>query len=351
MKKVLRWMLRGDSPLYIRPTLNPAVIRWFLRFSARCNTRDMHQAASARNAMLNQSMTLYKQLIADEALDCEWEEKGVLFTCRTEPAMEEYGAINTLVEPYGEKATRLDRDDLLRLEPALRDDLAGAWYHETDTHLRPDRLMAEWKRALGDGVNIEEQCAVTDINPGAGTVTVDSVRGQFTAESMVLATGAWSPELGKRLGLKIPVQPGKGYSITMSRPAVCPAIPVLFCERSSVATPWASGYRLGGTMEFTGYREGLSPVRLEALRTAAREYLKDPEGEETVEEWFGFRPMTYDGIPYVGRAGACENVYVATGHNMIGISGAPATGHLIADLITNRDPIIDPALYTPQRVH
>jgi D-amino-acid dehydrogenase len=102
-------------------------------------------------------------------------------------------------------------------------------------------------------------------------------------------------------------------------------------------------------MEFSGYREGLNHVRLDALRAAGREYLKDPLGDETVEEWYGFRPMTYDGIPVISRAPRHPNVYIAAGHNMIGISAAPASGHLIADLITEREPIMDPAPFSIQR--
>ncbi|MDA1086187.1 MAG: FAD-dependent oxidoreductase [Verrucomicrobia bacterium] len=350
MQKALKWMLRGDSPLYIRPTFNPRLIGWLLRFGARCNTQDMHIAARARIAMLDHSMTLYRRLIEDEKLDCDWEEKGLLFACRTEKAMDEYALTASLMEPYGVAAKRLNQVELQALEPALRDDLVGGWHHQDDAHLRPERLMSEWRRALDGDVQFEEQCTVTrmDLNPD-GVHAVDTPRGPFTADAIVLATGAWAPQLAGPLGLNLPVEPGKGYSITMTRPAVCPAIPVLFCERKSVATPWASGYRLGGTMEFSGYREGLNHVRLDALRAAGRAYLKDPLGDETVEEWYGFRPMTYDGIPVISRAPRHPNVYIAAGHNMIGISAAPASGHLIADLITEREPIMDPAPFSIQR--
>lgn len=166
---------------------------------------------------------------------------------------------------------------------------------------------------------------------------------------MLLALGAWSPRLGRELGLRLPVQPGKGYSITYTRPALCPRTPLVLKERSVCVTAWSSGYRLGSTMEFSGYDTTLNRVRLGALRRAAAEYLHEPEGPQQVEEWYGWRPMSDDDLPILGRTGNSENLWLATGHGMLGVSMSAATGLLMSELITGRTPSFDPAPYSPAR--
>src|SRR5262249_22827203 len=150
--------------------------------------------------------------------------------------------------------------------------------------------------------------------------------------------GAWTPFLNEHLGCKVPIQPGKGYSLTMPRPARCPAYPLLFEEDHVAVTPMRSGYRLGSTMEFAGYDATLNPRRLDVLRDAARHSLHEPFTEPVLEAWFGWRPMTYDGLPVIDRSPAWRNVLIAAGHNMLGLSMAPATGRLVAELLSDRTP-------------
>jgi D-amino-acid dehydrogenase len=155
--------------------------------------------------------------------------------------------------------------------------------------------------------------------------------------------------LQRHLGCRIRIQPGKGYSITMPRPAKCPAIPLLFEEDRVAVTPMRSGYRLGSTMEFAGYDTTLDGRRLDLLRDGARHYLQEPYAEPVLEEWYGWRPMTYDGKPLIDRSPALENVFVAAGHNMLGMSMAPATGKLIAEMLANDPPHLDPMPYRLER--
>lgn len=349
--KSLKWMLHRDSPLYIRPGLNLPLISWLMHFARKCNTHDMLAAATARADILVHSRALYNQLMAEEKLACEWEEKGALMVFRTEQAWEEHAEVDAILRQYDLPARRFNRDETLEKEPALREDVWGAWLYEQDAHLRPDRLLKEWRDLLIDrGIAIEEECAVNGFSiENSAIAGVETARGEFTADTYVLATGAFAPELSRPLGLKIPIQPGKGYSITMSRPALCPSMPCLLVERKIGATPWGSGFRLGGTMEFSGYNDDTNKLRLDALRRGAREYLKDPEGDEVCEEWHGFRPMTYDGLPIIGGSPKQSNLYIAAGHNMIGVATAPATGHLIADLITGRETLMNPAPYAIER--
>jgi D-amino-acid dehydrogenase len=265
--------------------------------------------------------------------------------------MQGYAAVNDLLRPHGVAAEALVGKALLDVEPALREDVYGAWYHRADSHVRPDKLLASWKQALArSGVVIEEDCRLERFRCAAGCVEAAVTnRGERAARDFVLAAGAWSAPVAAQLGLKLPMQPGKGYSITMDRPAVCPQIPCYLYERRVVATPWPSGYRLGGTMEFSGFSTALDSRRLAALTAAASEYLTDPVGHPVVEEWAGLRPMTYDDLPVIDRADRFQNLFLATGHGMLGITTAPATGKLAAELICGNPPHIDPAPFSLRR--
>jgi D-amino-acid dehydrogenase len=169
------------------------------------------------------------------------------------------------------------------------------------------------------------------------------------AEAFVFATGAWTPLLGRELGCQIPIQPGKGYSITMPRPALCPEHPLLFEEHRVGVTPMRTGYRLGSTMEFAGYDATLNHGRLALLKAGASHYLHEPFCDPVVEEWFGWRPMTWDSLPIIDRSPALANVWIAAGHNMLGVSMAPATGKLVAELLAGDTPHVDPRPYSAMR--
>jgi D-amino-acid dehydrogenase len=229
--------------------------------------------------------------------------------------------------------------------------LAGAWHYEHDAHLRPDKLMASWRRILSAaGVSVRDHCEIQgfkrDSNKATATLTS---AGDVAGDAFVVATGALTPLLKNHLGCKIPIQPGKGYSITMPRPARCPTIPMIFPETRVAVTPMQSGYRLGSTMEFAGYNATIDRGRLQILRDGARPFLHEPYCEPVQEEWCGWRPMTYDGKPIIGSSPIMNNVTIAAGHNMLGLSMATGTGRLVAELVNGDKPHIDPAPYSPLR--
>ena len=265
-------LLRRTSPLSIKPTLDMGRISWLLRFAGMCRADHVRHAIRARAAILKSSEHLFEALLGPGGLTAEYEKRGVLLVYRSEAAMRGYAAVNDLLRPHGVAAEALIGKALLDVEPALREDVYGAWYHRTDSHLRPDKLLASWKQALArSGVVIEEDCRLERFRCAGGCIDAAVTnRGEYAARDFVLAAGAWSAPVAAQLGLKLPMQPGKGYSITMARPAVCPQIPCYLHERRVVATPWPSGYRLGGTMEFSGFSTALDPRRLAALTAAAR---------------------------------------------------------------------------------
>jgi D-amino-acid dehydrogenase len=351
VRKELFNMLRRHSPLYIEPSLDLDLLLWLLRFASRCRIEHVRHAILARESILKSSNLLYAELVSGGTIEAEYEQRGVLLVYRSESAMQGYEWVNAQLRPHGLAAESMSGKALQDFEPALREDVFGAWYHRADSHLRPDRLLQSWSQALsGAGVEIEEDCALSRFNLCGDRIrTAVTGRGEFSADTYILAAGAWTAQLFGLVGLKLPIQPGKGYSITMGRPALCPATPCYLYERRVVATPWPSGYRLGGTMELSGFSLGLNAERIDALKTAAADYLKDPLGHPVAEEWTGLRPMTYDDLPVIGRAPRFRNLILATGHGMLGITMAPATGRLVAEIVCGVPPHIDPRPFDPGR--
>jgi D-amino-acid dehydrogenase len=348
----LRTLFRHDAPVRIKPRFDPALWAWLFRFARRCTAPHVLEAGRAVQALLNSSRRLYDELMREESLDCEWQTNGLLFVFHSQKAMDHYAETDRLLrQSFDLAAKRYDGDALLQLEPALKPGLAGGWLYKNDAHLRPDKLMSSWQRVLeAHGVTVRTQCEMKGLVRGNGGVRAAATsQGDIPADAVVVATGAWTPLLAEDLGRRVPIQPGKGYSITMPRPALCPKFPLIFEEHRVAVTPMQSGYRIGSTMEFAGYDATLNRQRLDYLRTGASRYLREPFREPVQEEWFGWRPMTYDGKPIIDRSPAFANVWIAAGHNMLGLSMAPATGKLVAELVGKQPPHLDPAPYALSR--
>ncbi|MGH8033214.1 MAG: NAD(P)/FAD-dependent oxidoreductase [Luteimonas sp.] len=349
--RALKWMLTPDAPFYLKPRLDPTLWRWLLGFASHCNPRDWAAAMRARSTILSASRAMLPEWIARYALDCEFAEDGVDYVFRQAAGLQRLTDELPALSALGIAAEVIDGADYVRSEPAVRDGVIGVVRFPGDARLRPDRYVAELARAVrAAGGTIEEGCEVTAIGSDRDGVAVGSPLGSRRARDVLLATGAWSPLLAKAAGLaRIPVQPGKGYSITYDAPALVPRRPLSLYERSVCVTAWDSGFRLGSTMEFSGYDTTLNRRRLDALERGAAEYLHAPVGPVKREEWFGWRPVSVDDVPIIGRALGHPHVWLATGHGMLGVSMSTGTGQLVADLLCARTPHFDPKPYSPER--
>jgi D-amino-acid dehydrogenase len=344
-------MTRRTSPLYIKPELDLPKLMWLLKFAANCNPAHFKRAVVARHDLFSRSRQLYEALFENETIACQWEPQGVLLVFKERALLRQYQRLNAVLRPYGVAATRLSKTEVLQKEPALADDVCGAWYHSVDSHLRPETLVRELKAVLmAREVTITENCALRRLDVSGDAITAAiTTRGTFTADRYVLATGAWSAPIARQLGVRLPVQPGKGYSLTMERPRSPLRFPCYFWERSVVATPWQDGLRLGGTMEFSGFNRDFDAVRIDNLKSAAAAYLREPPGQPVLEQWAGVRPMCSDDLPIIGVSPRNPNLYLATGHGMIGMTAATATAELVTHLITGKNPAFDPVPFSPLR--
>lgn len=350
--RALRWMLTPDAPLYLKPRLDPELWRWLLRFARRCNPEDWMASARARAAILRDSRARIAQWIAHYGLDCRFTAGGLDYVFRDARNFESYAAECEALDALGIATEVIDGPAYLRQEPALRDGLVGAIHFPDDAHLRPDHYTAGLARAIRErGGLIEEQASVRALQPDADGVGVQLADGGTRrGREVVVAMAAWTPRLLRPLGVRLPIQPGKGYSITYGPQPLAPRRPLVLKDRQVFVTAWDDGFRLGSTMEFAGQDSTLNPVRLGALERAAQEYLVQPPAADTaLEKWYGWRPMTFDDLPALGRAPGHPHVWIAAGHGMLGISMSAASGQLMADLITGRDPAIDPFPYRVER--
>jgi D-amino-acid dehydrogenase len=347
----LHALAHPDAPLRIALRLDPTLWRWLFGFARRCNWRDFRAATQAKAPLLLHSRRLTENLIRKESLDCEFEASGTLYVFRDTAQFEHSIWLPRALADIGLPIQTLDVARVHAMEPALKSGVVGAYLNPGDAHLRPDRYVAELARLVrARGGRVEEGVSVTAIErEGARITRVRTSREDFSGREVVLALGAWSPRFARELGLDLPIQPGKGYSITYTRPGLCPRIPLVLKERSVCVTAWSSGYRLGSTMEFAGYDTSLNRTRLDALRRGAAEYLHEPEGPEIVEEWYGWRPMTPDDLPMLGRAPRVDNLVLATGHGMLGVSMSAITGLLISEVIAGKKPSLDLAPYSAAR--
>ena len=352
LREGLKSLLRRDAPFKVVPQWRGAMLRWLWAFARRCNRQWMLEAASHQQALLKSSMREYETLIPEFAIDAQWQPQGLLYVLRTGRGMAVFAAQDAMLRrEFGISARRLEGEELPAFDAALRPGLAGAFHYERDASVRPDALLDGWAASLRNrGVRFEVYCRVTAVRrTGRRVVGLETDCGPRTADHYVLAAGAWTARLAEGLDCPLPLEPGKGYSLTMSRPAKAPAHPMLFPEHRVGATPFRDGFRLGSILELAGFDTRIPQRRIAQLVGSARHYLVEPEGSEVRETWTGWRPITADSLPVIGRVPGLDNAMLATGHHMLGMTMAPATGRLVAEILAEQTPHIAPAPFSPAR--
>lgn len=352
VRSALTSILNPRASFRVKPQLRPALYRWLYEFARRCNTAQALAAAADLKRILDASADEYRGLMREAPLDAEWREAGTLYLFRTATAFKHFADEDVRpLEDFGVRIRHLDGNAIRQFEPGVLEGAVGGFHFEDDACVRPGALCQSWAERLAEaGVHILEHTAMTDLRGKAGRIEgIVTPGGVLEADQYVFALGAWSRALGSRLDIALPVEPGKGYSIVLDRPDPCPNLPILFPETRVVATPFAAGLRLGSMLEFAGWDSSLSAARLQQLIDSAAPYISLPADRRIREPWYGWRPMTWDSLPVIGRPRRVPNAIIATGHNMLGTTLAPATGRLVSDIAMERPPFIDAAAYSPNR--
>ncbi|MFG0254426.1 MAG: NAD(P)/FAD-dependent oxidoreductase [Rhodopirellula sp. JB053] len=345
-------LFNPQAPFRVKPRISPAMWNWMWQFAKRCNHQQVLTVGKHLQAILDASMDEYREIMKEHAFDSEWAENGLLYVLRTQRAMDAFAKSDEmLTEEFGVSATRIEGDQLPSFDPGLKPGLAGAFHYTGDASVRPDRLNQQWVELLrGSGVQFLEDCELSSVEKEGGRIrALVTTEEKLEADHFVFAMGAWSTRWSQELQCRIPIEPGKGYSLTMARADSQPKYPMLFPEHKVGVSPFEDGWRLGSMMEFAGYDETIGDSRIQQLRDSARPYLVASVDGEAEEKWFGWRPMTWDSLPIIGRTKNLHNAFLATGHNMLGLSLAPSTGRLIAELVTGNQTHIDATPYSPSR--
>jgi D-amino-acid dehydrogenase len=339
----IAWLARGDSPFHLRP--RPSLLPWLARFGAASLPRRSATATATLRALTSVSLEAHEAL-ARAGLPTSFARRGILSVYESEPAF-------AAARARGVAEARVLAPDAARaLEPALGPDIAGAIFHPREAHCDPGDFTAalvDGSRALGAEIRTGVETVGLSRSNGR-VVELQTTAGALRPGAVVLAAGAWTKDLAAQAGVHIPLEGGKGYHLEMAAgEARQPHVPLFLEEARVTATPLDGRLRLTGTLELSGMDLRIDPIRLEAIGRAARRALRLSPQARPARIWRGLRPCPPDGLPIVGQADGIANLYLATGHAMLGIALAPVTGEIVADLVTGASPRHDIERFAPSR--
>lgn len=350
----LKWMFNSRSPFYVQPSLNLSLIDWGLKFMRSATQKNVEDAALPLKDIAVFSQDEYRKWNAIEGFDMAFEQKGMLEMFKTEKVAHHAAATVETGKRLGLDVELVDKQGLQALEPHTTINALGAINFKCDAHLYPDKLMAALKKyLLQQGVQLIKG-EVSGFEIGAGKVSkVYCGNTAYDVAEVVIATGSWSREIAAMLDTKIPLMPGRGYSFTLDNPAYTLNHPAILTEGRVAITPFENGakMRYGGTMEVVNTKTPPRYHRVEGIIAAVQDFLPDFKLAMPAKEniWYGYRPTSADGVPYIGKIKRYKNVAVATGHAMLGLSLGAGTGKLVAELVNGEKPSVDLTAFSVER--
>jgi D-amino-acid dehydrogenase len=341
----LKWMFDPASPFYIKPRFDRKFLSWLWKFRGACNEANVNRALPVFSALNAASLDLFDELAALEGVDFNYEKKGIVQIYKTRKELDNGIKEARRLKEYEVESRLLENNELAPYCRPLRTASVGGIFFPRDAQLIPDRFVHQLAGHVeNNGVDLLTSAEVLGFEiSGRKVTTVKTTRGDIQAEEVVLAGGSWSGDLAGKLHIKLPLEPAKGYSVTYKRPPSCPDIPVMLAEAKVVLTPMDDMLRLAGTLELAGFDMSIDNRRLQAIFKSIPDYFPDFDisSLELIEIWRGLRPCSPDGLPYLGRPRRYDNLIIATGHGMKGISLAPVTGKLVSQLAAKESPQID----------
>lgn len=352
--QALRGMLNSSSSFYLKPRLDGELMRWGWLFARACTKRHTRRSAPLLRDLCLASRQLFVEFADITGNSFELKTEGLLNLCHTQQALDqEARGLATLARELGLEAKVLNARQTAAVEPGARLDVAGSVYFPIDAHLTPRKFIPALVALLREmGVQFQWNTSIYGWRTSGGSLAgVQTTTGDFVADEFVLTGGSWSPGMIAGLDLRLPMQPGKGYSLTIQHPRFQFSKSMILKERRVAVTPMGDTLRFGGTMEISGHDSRIRPERVQQLIAAARWYFPDFTAADFagLEPWFGYRPVSPDGLPYLGRLGKFSNLTAACGHAMLGVTLAPISGLLVSDVIAGRKPAIDLRMLNPNR--
>ena len=349
----LKYMLKSTSPFYIKPRLNLPFIQWALKFYQNSNQKTVEKNAPHLSELLNLSRRLMNEIRDDIGDVFEMEEIGCMMMCHSQKTFEEEIKLAEEAKKFGLETQILNREELQKMEPDVELDIYGAVLFKDDAHIHPGKFMVALKKYLeNNGVQFQLNTNVTGFKKSHHKIEeVLTDKGSFSADEIILCGGSRLPELSKKAGFNLLIQGGKGYSYTYDHLEKNIRYPAILVDGRCAVTPWKKSLRIGGTMEFSGNNSVVLIKRMEGIYNSVKLFYPGlnigfPPKDKI---WTGLRPVSPDGLPYIGKARGFDNLLISGGNAMLGISEGAADGQIISDLIEKRSTPIDISAFKVDR--
>ncbi len=349
----IKWMFDSSSPFYMKPRWDIDFFKWSWYFHRSSTIEKVEKAILIIKDINLLSRGLFEAMKASGDMgDFHLERRGLLMLYQTEAAYEHEMEVAKKASSLGLEVSELNKSELEKMEPNIKINANGAIHYECDGHTTPTELMPKLVTHLRSvGVSILTNEEVLDLSlEGSKIKQITTNKGNYNVDEVVLAAGSWSGKLSKKLNVKLPLQPGKGYRINVHRPLGI-SMPAILMERNMAVTPMKGFTRFAGTMEFSGINAVVRKERVLAIANGAKTFFPEITitDEEIADAKTGMRPVSPDGLPYIGKSGKIKNLTFATGHAMMGWSLGPATGKLVSEIISEKKTSMDISALSPDR--
>jgi D-amino-acid dehydrogenase len=351
LRQGLAAMLDSTGPFRIAPRISPSLARWLWLFRGACDASRCRKGMGVLLGLHELSARLHREMGTKREAAWLYRADGLAHVYETPAALVAAARDVEELRSLGLNAEEMSAGDAGRHAEGLQCEIAGGFFFPEDAHADPKlftRSMADLARLSGARVETGVE-ALDLIVDGVRPVRVVTTRGEIEARQVVVAAGVWTLPLLQGLHLRLPMEPAKGYSVDVARPASFAGAPVLLAEESAVLTPLSTTVRVGSVLELAGMDTSIDPHRIERLRRIAARAAGVSSALPSRQVWRGLRPTSPDGLPFIGPVPHHENVILATGHGMLGLSLGPVTGLLVAELAGGATPSVDIAPLSPAR--
>lgn len=342
ISKGMKWMFNSSSPFYIKPRLDLRLAQWLWRFTRSCKPENVERSQELIWNYNELSKREYERIALEEDFDFDFQKKGLLMLYKTKKSEKEEVVIAEKAEKLGLKVEVLDQEGVQRLNPRTRVDVLGGVYYPDDAHIYSNHFMEGMIGFLkSEGVDFISG-KVTSVHYEKNLLkSLELSDGsRRKVDQVVLSSGAWAWKIAKQLGIKLLLEDGKGYSITQRNIEKKPTIPSILTDEKVAITPMGSDLRITGSLEISGLNPSVNQKRVNGFLSAVGKYF--PELKVGIADdhsiWTGYRPLSFDGLPYVGYSERMKNVLIATGHGMMGMSLGPATGKMVSEIVQRIEP-------------
>lgn len=349
----IKMMFNSASPFYMKPRWDLDFFKWSWYFHKSSTKEKVEKAIPVIKDINILSRELFFDIKASGDLGTfQLERKGLLMLYKTDASYEHEMEVARMASFLGLEVSELNQKQLQVMEPNVRIDAKGAIHYECDAHTTPTEFMPKMVHFLkGKGVEIKTNEEVLDISTNGVSITgIKTTKGSLSGDEIILAAGSWSGNLSKKLGVKLPLEAGKGYRINVERETGI-SIPAILMEAKMAVTPMNGFTRFAGTMEFSGINNIVRKERVEAISAGAKSFYPALEinSQEMGSAKTGLRPVSPDGLPYIGKSSKFKNLTFATGHAMMGWSLGPATGKLVSEIIAGKKTAMEISAFSPDR--